>query len=326
MLVALGAGAMAVAGEQKIAGVVAKDLPSIRQPAQPAAAPIPAAIPATDAAAVEARITKEYLQAFTDLTVHHGVSAKTIRISVAMGDGGSVQSLQFQNPAEGGPVGFREELSGQIMKWKFPDLRRACNLTVLMESPREITGVLGGRGEMSFAVAGATSVMPTQPTAKQPGRAIVFPDVPPVTKDEAAAVQARILKDDAAAFAELAGRRNETGKAVRMALVLDGKGGVQLVQFLRTAQDTSEAFRVDLAAQAIKWTFPDVKTAGTVTVTMDATKEAAAVKPGAVTAEPGIVPADGTAGAAVPTGAATPPSRRIGPVVMAVIARPMDGQ
>ncbi len=91
-----------------------------------------------EAAAIQARITQEYLPAFSELATRHGVTAKAVRISLALDAAGAVQSLQVQNPAEAGPVGFREELAGQIMKWKFPDVHRACTMVMLLETPKEL--------------------------------------------------------------------------------------------------------------------------------------------------------------------------------------------
>jgi hypothetical protein len=306
MLAALGVGFSAATGDVAVSKAVAADKPVVRQPAPPAEKPATQApVTKDEAAAIQARITKEYISAFADLCVKHAVAAKAIRLNVTLDAAGAVESLQFANPFEAGPVGFREQLSGQMMKWTFPDIHRASTLVLLMETPKEVPPV-GGQPEIPMKVAGLAVSPP--PVVVEPGRVTVFPAVVAVTKEEAAAVQALVAKDCMAAVAELAGRTGDGGKTVRLALTLDGKGGVESVQFLKGSLDSSEAFREGLTGLALKWKFPDVKTPGAVTVSVETTTEPGPpepmvssfglrieppppppiVKPGRVTAVPGI--------------------------------------
>jgi hypothetical protein len=329
MLAALGVGFAVAAGEQPAAA--ATDQPAAKQPAERSekqASKAQAPVTKEEAAAIQARITKEYIAAFTDLCVKHGVAAKAIRISVTLGVSGAVESLQIQNPADAGPVGFRDQLSGQIMKWSFPDIHRASTLVLLMETPKEVPLVGDQPVRYPMEVAGRRADRPPEPVVVEPGRVTVFPAVVAVTKDEAAAIQAAIAKDSMAGVVELANKTGDGGKTVRLALTLDGKGGVESVQFLKGSLDSSQAFRDGLTGLALKWQFPDVKTAGAVSVSVSTAKEAAPVsrgpmvpiggvmaeppppppiiKPGRVTAVPGIEETPAAEEAAPPTPAPAP--------------------
>jgi len=281
MLVALGAGAVAVAGEQRIAGLVAKDLPVVTQPAEPALQPAEkksaaATVSEEEAAAVQAQIIKDYLQAFSDLSVRHGVTSTAVRINLVLDAAGAVQSLQIQRPGQSGPVGFREELSGQIMKWKFSDVHRECSLLVLLETPI-ITQAASQQGveERFVVIDGMRPLPPAQPAVVQPASAKVFAEVVAVSKEDAAAMQARIAKEYQAAVLELMGTHRAGGKPVRFTLGVDAKGAVQSVRFFSAAETGTPQFREVLTGRILKWTFPDLHGPGAATVLLETTAEEA---------------------------------------------------
>ena len=49
----------------------------------------------------------------------------------------TVESVQFFNAAETGTPDFREQLTGQILRWTFPDLHGPGAATVLLETTAE---------------------------------------------------------------------------------------------------------------------------------------------------------------------------------------------
>ena len=82
-------------------------------------------------------MAKEYQPAVTALANEHGVSGKTITVVLTLDAAGKVTSLQIKNPAESGPVGFRDQLATLMMKWTFPDSKRAGDVTISLETPKE---------------------------------------------------------------------------------------------------------------------------------------------------------------------------------------------
>jgi hypothetical protein len=342
MLVALGAGVSAVAGEQKIAGVVAKEPPAAVQPADPVVRPAEkkSALPTVseeEAAAVQAQITKDYLQALSDLSVRHGVTNTAVRVNLILDAAGTVQSMQIKRPGESGPVGFREELSGQIMKWKFPGVHRECSLLVLLETPT-ITQAAGYEGveEQFVVIDGLRPMPPARPAVVQPASARVFAEVVAVTKDDATAMQARIAKEYQPALVELMQAQGAGGKTVRFAIDVSSKGAVQSVQFFNAAATGTPQFREALTGQILKWTFTDLHGPGAATVLLETTAEEAppvppqtitiggimpsppppepkivkakslTVMPGAVESDPAVTPTAAPTGTAAKTESAAP--------------------
>jgi hypothetical protein len=149
-------------------------------PTAPAATPTaakpaaPAAVSEADAKAIEEQVTKQYRQAITDLAVSHGVPGRTVRIFVWLDDGGNVTSCQFANPGEAGPVGFRDQTSGLIMKWKFPDVKTAGIATIVMETPKQLPATQ--ERPRTIVIAGNLA-MPAeaQPAVVAPGDVKVLP-------------------------------------------------------------------------------------------------------------------------------------------------------
>ena len=344
MLVALGVGVAVATGEERAATQTAP--PSAKQPAEPPVKSASAAVSEAEAAAIQAVIDKEYLPALSELATRHAVAAKAVRISVALDAAGSVQSLQVQNPAEAGPVGFREELASQIMKWKFPDVRRACTLVMLLQTPKEMPAAGDLPPEIPIVVKGLRAIRPPQPVVVQPARVTVFPNVVAVSKEDAAAMQARIVKDYQAAFVDLATKQGAAGKTARFSLSLNATGGVESVQFLNPGQAGTPEFRNELTGQILKWQFPLVKTPGAATVSVETTAQQVPLparpiagvpameeptetvaKPGRVTVVPGIVPtptADETAPAAPPEKPAPTSTRADQPKAITYFAPAQD--
>jgi hypothetical protein len=320
MLAALGTGIAVSTAEGQVARAVKVDVPPpvvrpiapTAQPVPPATAEAPAA-PTPETAAVQARIVKEYLQAFGDLASKQNLTDRTVRINLSIDAKGEVESLQIGNPVDAGPVGFRDQLSGQIMKWTFPDSKEAMKMIVLLQTPRRAPGVSLTGGEIPMVVTGVTAVRPVAPVAMLPSQVIVIPEAPAVTKDEAAAMQARIVKEYAQGFADVAGRLGLVGKPIRFAVMLDGRGEAVWVRFMDLAMATPVDIK-QLTDPVMKWKFADVKTLGEATVTIETVMGPAAgapeepkisvsaggtiavappltAKPGPVTVEPGIVPA-----------------------------------
>ena len=67
------------------------------------------------------------------------MAGKTLQVVLYLDAKGAVTSLQIKNPAEAGGEAFREQLSGMIFQWKFPDVKRAGSVTVTLETPKQVT-------------------------------------------------------------------------------------------------------------------------------------------------------------------------------------------
>jgi hypothetical protein len=334
MLAALGVGIATVTAEGQVVPASKTDQPAAKQPDQPVVPPeftktrgVQADRPYAEAeanataaaarnalaAAIQGRIEQQYLQAFSDLASRQGLTDRTVRINLSIDGKGEVESLQIGNPADAGPVGFRDQLSGQIMKWTFPDSHEACKVIVLLATPWRAAGVAAGPPPIAVPIAGAMALPPPRSTL-QPSQVVVLPDAPAVTKDEAAAMQAHIVKEYAQAFADVAGRLSLAGRPIRFAVMLDGRGEAAWVRFMDLGMAAAPETLKQLTDLVKNWKFADVKTLGEATVTIEtipgpapaspeepkiqvtaggtiAVAPPLTAKPGPVTVEPGIVPA-----------------------------------
>jgi hypothetical protein len=211
-----------------------------------AAAP---AVSEEDAAAIQARITKEYMAAFVELAGRLGEGGKTVRFTLTLDGKGGVESLQFLKAAQDTGQGFRDELTRQVMKWKFLDVKTPGDVTLSIETTTE-----------------AAPLRPLMPSA---GTRIDPPPPPPIVKPGRVTAVPGIV----------AARLRAGGKPIRFSVSLNAAGNVESLQFLSPAPAGGAEFRDGLTGQVLKWKFPGLRRPGAATVSIETTAEDAPVPP-----------------------------------------------
>jgi anaerobic magnesium-protoporphyrin IX monomethyl ester cyclase len=129
-----------------------------KKAAPPEPRPDEAPLSEADAKAVQDRVHDIYQGAAATLATKLGVYGKPVRMALYLKGDGSVDSLQFKNPGEVGNDAFREQMTGMILQWKFPDLAKPGYCTVTVEVPKEAAPPVrgpfrGGDGGEMFEMA-----------------------------------------------------------------------------------------------------------------------------------------------------------------------------
>jgi hypothetical protein len=214
---------------------------------------------------------------------------------------------------------WEQRFPGQVKDFEARLRRAATDSDYRMRAEEDMTfyaGRLRENPESAPRPTVAPASTPTAPSAAQPQTAAV-------SEADAAAIQARIVKEYQAAYVDLATRQREGGKAIRFALVLNAAGGVESLQFQNPTQAGSPAFRDQLTGQIMAWKFPGLRTTGPVTVTIETTASEVpistfglavyppstyVVRPKSVTVVPGLVPPPDKSPTATPTAPASTPT------------------